>query len=318
MDQTGLGRWWWPLGCAVVSLLLFMGSWLVPLAGTLASAATPVPLAWLYRGRGPAAGRLGLGLAVVGAWLLTVFLDLGVGWVYYLFYVILALGLGESWNRRLPDSWAVGLAALGGAAALLVVALAGSLSGEQEIGQAWQAYWQTEVDTALKLYRESGAVDPEQLGDARQVLLSAGSWLLHLAPGILGAGALLLAWANQLIVRALEARRQPSAPRQSLTTWRSPEPLVWLVIVAGAVAWAAEGGLYWASVNLLVILGVIYFFQGMAVIAFWFEKKNAPRFLRVGLYLLIVVEAFLAVGVALAGLFDIWFNFRRLESNPPA
>jgi uncharacterized protein YybS (DUF2232 family) len=212
----------------------------------------------------------------------------------------------------------VGLAALAGAAILLGVAVIGGLGGEQEIGQAWRAYWQSEVDTALRLYGEGGALDPEQLGDARQALLSAGSWLLHLAPGILGGGALLLAWVNQLIVRAWEARRRPAAPRQVLNQWRSPEPLVWLVIVAGAVTWAAEGGLYWAGVNLLVVLGVVYFFQGMAVIAYWFEKKNAPRFLRAGLYLLIVVEAFLAGGGALAGLFDIWFNFRRLESKPPA
>lgn len=318
MDQPGLGRWLWPLGCAAVSLLLFIGPWLVPLLGALASAATPAPLAWLYRRQGPNAGRLGLGLALLGAWLLTLFLGLGGGWVYYLFYLVLALALGESWSRRLPDSWAVGLAALGGAVVLLMVALIGALGGEQEIGQAWLTYWQSEVDTALKLYGEEGAVDLEQLGDARQVLISAGSWLLHLAPGILGGGALLLAWANQLITRALEARRRPEAPRQPLTLWRSPEPLVWLVIVAGAVTWAAEDGLFWAGVNLLVILGVVYFFQGMAVIAFWFEKKNAPRFLRAGLYLLIVVEAFLAVGVALAGLFDIWFNFRRLENKPPA
>ena len=317
MDLSSPGRWLWPLVCAAVSLVLFLGPWLVPLLGALASVATPAPLVWLYRGQGPTAGRLGLGLAVLGAWLLTMLLGLGAGWVYYLFYVVLALGLGESFDRGLPDSWAVGLAALGGAVTLLVVALAGSLGGEQELGQAWQAYWQNEVDTALGLYAEGG-LDKEQLGDARQVLLSAGAWLFHLAPGILGGGALLLAWGNQMITRALEARRRPEAPRQALTQWKSPEPLVWMVIVAGAVTWAAEDGLFWLGVNLLIVLGVVYFFQGMAVIAFWFEKKNAPRFLRAGLYLLIAVEAFLAVGVALAGLFDIWFNFRRLEIKPPA
>ncbi|MFH1060307.1 MAG: DUF2232 domain-containing protein [Pseudomonadota bacterium] len=318
MAPADAGRWLWPALAAAVSLLLFLAPWLVPLLGVAASVAAPAPVAWQYRQAGVFAGRLSLGLAILGAWLANALFDVGGGWIYYLFYAALGLGLGECLARRLPDTWALGLAAAAAVAVLLAVTLGGALMGGQDLGLAWQAYWSQEVNGALGLYGSQPEVDATRVEEVRQVLISTGRWLYHLAPGVLAAGALLMAWANLILLRAIAARRDPQAPRQNLALWTAPEPLVWVLILAGAVMWASDGLLFWVGVNLVVILGVVYFFQGLAVMAYWLEKKNAPKLLRYGLYLLIAVEAFLAVGVALAGLFDLWFNFRRLGKESSA
>lgn len=318
MAPADAGRWLWPALAAAVSLLLSLAPWLVPLVGIAASVAAPAPVIWQYRQSGANAGRLSLALAILGAVLISTLLDVGGGWFYYLFYAALALGLGESLVRRLPETWALGLGAAAAVAVLLVVALGGSLMGGQDLATAWKAYWSAEVNNALGLYGGQTELDAVRVEEVRQVLISTGRWLYHLAPGMLAAGALLMAWANLLLVRIIAARRDPQAPRQSLALWAAPEPLVWVLILAGAVMWASDGLLFWVGVNVAVVLGVVYFFQGMAVMAYWLEKKNAPKLLRYGLYLLIAVEAFLAVGVALAGLFDLWFNFRRLGKEPSA
>lgn len=318
MFSADAGRWLWPALAAAVSVLLFLAPWLVPMVGIAASVGSPAPVVWQYRQRGLNAGRLSLGLAILGAWLINALSDVGGGWVYYLFYAALALGLGEAMARRLPETWALGLAAMAAVAVLLAVTLGGALMGGHDLDQAWRAYWSREVDTALGLYAGQADLEAGRVDEVRQVLIGAGRWLYHLAPGVLGAGALLMAWANLLLLRSIAARREPQAPRQDLTSWRAPEPLVWVLILAGAVVWAADGLLFWVGVNLVMVLGVVYFFQGLAVMAYWLEKKNAPKLLRYGLYLLIAVEIFLAVGVALAGLFDLWFNFRRLGKEPSA
>lgn len=317
MASADARRWLWPGLAAVASVLLFVAPWLVPFVGIAASVAAPLPVVWQYRQSGFQAGRLCLGLAFLGAWLAGFLMGLSGGWVYYLFYAALALGLGETLARRMPETWALGLAAAAAVATLLMVALGGTLFSGNELGQAWQAYWSQEVDSALGLYGQSG-LETGRAEDVRQVLLTTGRWLFHVSPGVLGAGALLMAWANLLLLRSIAARRDPQAPRQALELWKAPEPLVWVLILAGALIWAAEGFLFWAGVNVVLVLGVLYFFQGMAVMAYWLEKKNTPKLLRYGLYLIIAVEAFLAVGVALAGLFDLWLNFRRLGEEPAA
>ena len=44
------------------------------------------------------------------------------------------------------------------------------------------------------------------------------------------------------------------------------------------------------GINGLLILMTIYFFQGIAIISFYFEKKHFPRLLRIVLYSLIALQ----------------------------
>jgi uncharacterized protein YybS (DUF2232 family) len=295
-----------------------MAPWFIPLLGALWVIWTPLPLILAYRQRGVKTGRLALGLALAGALILGQLFSAKAGGVHFLFYAAMALALGEAHHRRVGEPLALGLAALGGIAAgvSLLLLLGFSLGGETP--GLWQAAWQQEIEALVAASRQAG-MDSESLQDLRTALLQTGRLLIRLAPGILCAGSLLLAWANLLAARGLSRRFRPlEPPPEPLSGWQAPERLVWLLIAAGGVTWAADGWLSWAGLNALMPLGVVYFFQGMAVVAYWLEKKNAPRMLRAGLYVLVAVEVFLALLVALAGLFDLWFNFRRLGSKQSA
>ena len=304
----------WAAGlAALASLALFAAGWLIPVLGSLAGLIAPLPLLLAYGRGGAAAGRWALALAVGGAILGFQFIATGGG-LYYMFYAMLALAVGESMMRGLPADWAVALGGVGGLVCGMII-LWGfwGISG-LELGPAGQAYWQSELDKVVEAYRQMG-MGPEEAERLRRIFQITGRAVLRSALGLLAAGSLLLAWTNLLLARRWSPAWQKGRP---LYLWKAPERLVWLLIVAGGLLALGQGFWFWVGANLLVVLSLIYFFQGLAVLAFWLDTKNAPRPLRVVIYLLVALEVFMIVLVALAGLFDLWFNFRRLESKPSA
>jgi uncharacterized protein YybS (DUF2232 family) len=60
---------------------------------------------------------------------------------------------------------------------------------------------------------------------------------------------------------------------------------------------------------------VIYFFQGIAIVSFYFDKKGFPKILRGILYGLIALQQFVLLLVIAAGFLDLWIDFRRLKKG---
>ncbi|CAO0821758.1 DUF2232 domain-containing protein [Desulfarculales bacterium] len=318
MTPQSAGPWLAPAGTAIASVLLFIAPWFIPGLGVLWVIWTPLPLIMAYRLRGPIPGRLALGLALAGGLMLGQVFDAKVDGLYFLFHGAIVLVLGEAPYRRVGEPLALGLSAMAGVTAGAALLLWAGLSPGNESLEVWWAVWQQEMDTFMAASRQAG-MDSESLRELRSALVQTGRLVWRLAPGTLCAGSLVLAWSNLLMARTLTRRLKPQEPPpEPLTRWQAPERLVWLLIAAGGVTWIAEGWLSWAGLNALLPLAVIYFLQGIAVMAYWLEKKKAPRMLRAGLYALVAVEVFLALLVALAGLFDLWFNFRRLNSKQSA
>ena len=202
----------------------------------------------------------------------------------------------------------------GAASSLCLLALfwvVGMFSGA-DLDAAWQARWEQELSVVLSAYQQTG-LDPSQAAALKKEILEVVKVLFKLAPAILAAVTLMLAWLNLLVVRKLTPVLAPQAVPYlgRLNTFRAPFWVVWVLIAAGIATMLASGWLGWLGENLLVLTGVAYFFQGLAVLAHFFERKNVPRFIRLGAYVFMVVELRLALLLAVAGLFDNWFNFRR-------
>jgi len=66
------------------------------------------------------------------------------------------------------------------------------------------------------------------------------------------------------------------------------------------------------GLNGLLILMSVYFFQGIAIVSFYFNKKQFPRVVRIFLYTLIAIQQLVLLAVIGLGFFDMWFNFRKL------
>ena len=113
----------------------------------------------------------------------------------------------------------------------------------------------------------------------------------------------------------LRSRGLPVPEFGALNRWRAPEPLVWAAIGCGLMLLLPVTSLKIVGMNGVIVLMAVYFFQGIAIVSFFFEKKQLPVALRFILYSLIVLQQFLLLVVIGFGFFDMWLNFRKLETH---
>ena len=79
----------------------------------------------------------------------------------------------------------------------------------------------------------------------------------------------------------------------------------------GVVGWV-RANLFNSVFSSFFTILTIYFFQGMGIVAFFFEKKQLPRSFRIMLYALIALQQVLLLVIIGLGVFDLWLNFRKI------
>ena len=106
-----------------------------------------------------------------------------------------------------------------------------------------------------------------------------------------------------------------------LPKWSTPEWLIWVLLAAG---FAYQGFKYLipikpietVALDAFLCVAAVYFCQGLAVMSFYFRMLGMPAAARVAIYVITCVQPVLAVLVCLAGVLDMWVDFRRLK--PPS
>jgi uncharacterized protein YybS (DUF2232 family) len=101
----------------------------------------------------------------------------------------------------------------------------------------------------------------------------------------------------------------------TLNLWKSPDWLIWVLIGCGGLILMPGTTLKVMGLNGLLVLLLIYFFQGIAIVSFFFEKKKLPRLLRIFLYSLIAIQQVVLLVIIGLGVFDMWLNFRKINSE---
>ena len=167
------------------------------------------------------------------------------------------------------------------------------------------------VNMMMNIYRELGMSD-DQL---EQIAQSLNIIIFVLMPSITIAFLMIVTWLNLLAARATFQYFQLSFPNfGSLNCWKAPDILVWGVIGAGSILLLPSEMLKILGSNILIVLMVIYFFQGIAVVSFFFEKKDVSRTVRTILYSFIIIHQLSLILIIGIGIFDVWADFRK--QNP--
>ena len=163
----------------------------------------------------------------------------------------------------------------------------------------------------MVLYQSMGMPE-ENIQLIERFLAELQPLIVQILPAMIAASTLFVAWTNILIARPVLKRRLPTAPDFGpLNMWKAPEYLVWGVIACGLALFLPGSTIKAIGQNGLLILMTVYFFQGIAIVSFYFEKKRLPRFIRFFLYTLIAVQHLILLAVIGLGFFDMWVNFRR-------
>lgn len=126
--------------------------------------------------------------------------------------------------------------------------------------------------------------------------------------GITASSVLSVMWMNLLIAKGPHRHMQ-------LRTWKCPDWIVGFFILAGALILIQYDLAHTIGLNLLIVTAQIYFFQGLAIIAFAMFERHWSKFIRWVIYILILTQIYIMIGVAALGLFDTWFNFRNKIRN---
>jgi uncharacterized protein YybS (DUF2232 family) len=210
---------------------------------------------------------------------------------------------GWAWDRAV----AVTLVTVIGLATLIVGSYLVS-QGESVTGTINQ-YVQTEIKRALAASAATGQSEAE-LAELTAMAEQMSILLTRIYPGlaVTVTGVILLL---TVFLLAKLSRGRYVIPGPPFPLWKTPEHLVWLLIVGGFGSLLTDGWVQVTAWNLLAVALPLYFLQGMSVISYFFLRKGFSPFMRgLGYLLLLVINPFQLL-VAGIGVFDLWVDFRK-------
>lgn len=296
---------------AGTAILTFFGAIALyfPILGFACFMLLPLPVIF-YRIK---LGRKGAG--IIGMIAIAVIHIAGSGHAVDLWLILCMIGLGFAMGEAMEQSLSVektiaypsGLIWAAGLAALVII---GNTSGSGPL-EMISAYVRKNLELTATAYQSMDMPD-----NRAEILTGSMDRLHYVIMGILPAmtitGLIFAAWVNLLLSKiALRAGRLPWPEFGRLKEWKAPDFLVWGAIGCGLLLWLGSGPLAFIGANGLILLMLIYLFQGLAIISWYFERKKMPVFLRTLIYVLIAIQQVLALAVIGLGFFDTWADFRN-------
>jgi uncharacterized protein YybS (DUF2232 family) len=163
----------------------------------------------------------------------------------------------------------------------------------------------------IKLYAQLN-ISEEQVRLIRESAPQITDLFTGIFPALALSGAVFTVWVNLLAGRLLFRIHGVAFPDfGDLAAWKAPERLVWILIAAGGMVFVPMEGVTVVGMNLLIICGLIYLFQGLAIAAFFFRQKRVPMIFRWLFYGLLLIQQYMLIIVIAFGLFDMWVDFRK-------
>ena len=231
---------------------------------------------------------------------------------------LLSIGYALAYAGLRGDSPA--MAGLKGSAALsfswLLLLLFWAVSSGSSPYASMIATFDASFEEAMQYYRQTESMTTETLAMLEETLTQMKVLLPIIVPAILGSTILLICCLTMVMGNRLVGRFCGRQVWPQFRLWHLPERLIWLGILSAVLVFLPIAGLRMLSVNLLILVGVIYSFQGLAVFVFFLHKWNVSVLLRSFLYVLVFFQSIGTVLLLLFGVADVWFDFRKLRQLP--
>jgi uncharacterized protein YybS (DUF2232 family) len=242
---------------------------------------------------------IGAGPAAAGAYMLT----LGLATVVMAYLI----------ERRRPFEtivlWTTAAMLVAGAAAALAVA-----GSPGALAEALRHDLTAAMIRGEKFYKSVGmdsAIPPEM----RASIVEA---TLRLSPALAAITAAITVLLNLGVFWRISGRQQRIGYMlfNDLVRWSAPDWLIWVLLTTGFGLFIPVDALSTIALDLFVCAAVVYFCQGLAIMAFYFKALGMPSLARGLIYFVTIVQPVLAALVCAVGIFDLWIDFRRLK--PPS
>jgi uncharacterized protein YybS (DUF2232 family) len=290
----------------ITTLVLFLAYVSLPLFGMLPGLFTPLPGMYytVKSGKG-----VGIAVVLITAAVLAIIADSSALLLYLLQGGLISLALPHFLGRGYGAARAISYSVAAGLVCILFFAAAVWLvRGVDLHGEILKGINYSITQTA-SLYEKSGLTG-EELQTLQQGMKDAGALIGRVYPALVLVGIGAIAGLNLLVLARLAARLNKPLSIGDFRKFRNPDQLIWVVIVAGFALLFKSAEVATAALNVLVVTLSLYALQGLAIITHLFGRFVVPRFVRVIFYVLLVLQPYLTVAVALLGIFDLWGNFR--------
>jgi len=279
----------------LITSLIFCVSVFIPIIGFVAALFIPLPVLF-YRLK---LGRInGLIIAVVASLIMMALIGgLSIDVIFFAGLLLIGFILGELFELNLSIEQttliASGSVVLSGLISLIVSSV---LTGEGVFAVV-SDYVAKNLELTLVLYQSMG-MSQENIQLISQSLDKIHQVLVTIIPALVSVSTLFVTWISILLARPVLTSRSLFYPDFGpLKLWKAPEYLVWAVIGCGLSLFLPPTALKIIGLNGLLILLTVYFFQGIAIVSFYFDKKRLPRFVRVFLYTLIGLQQLILLAV---------------------
>lgn len=214
-------------------------------------------------------------------------------WAFYQSVILLLVGIfADLEEQKLPLFYSAA-----SSVALTVLTFLLMLMG-------WAKYQQTTLVPFLKQHIATTVELAQKLPnfdlkvDIQQILL--------LTPALIAISMMTLVCLSLIFVKS-----KPEGTER-LTEFRIPDHAIWVLIAALAGVFLLKMPEQFVAqkicLNTLYIMAAGYYFQGLSILAFFFNKMRMNYFFKAGLFFILGVHLF--VFVVGLGLSDLWFNYR--------
>ena len=296
--------------CLAALVLFLVGGRQSPIVNLFAISLTPLPVYLAGRRLGNVAALL-LALAVS---LLIFSLKPGLAIIgeYWGFGELLLMGflLSGLESRGYTADWAI-ILTVGALTALSLLFLAGQayLSGITP----GEMLSRKTLEITEMLTKVFAGGDMSSRLQVLGVPLDRLKYLIqYMLPALVITNTGLVAWLNLLLARQLLVIWDWGKPEPPLYHWSTPDWLIFPVLAAGFLLLVPVSLVRMVSLNVLVVLCLLYFCQGVAVVTTWLLRYRVPRPFRwIGYFIMFMHPLFLLV--IIIGLADVWLDFRRLH-----
>ena len=174
---------------------------------------------------------------------------------------------------------------------------------------------QNGMDATLNVYRQNTSIPVDKLLLIDQFLNQVKSIFPIILPAILGNIIIITIWLTMVLGNSLALRYCHKSPWPEYKYWKLPERLIWAVIFSAMLALIPLQPLQPMGINLLLLVGLFYIFQGIAILVYFLDKWNMPIMLRLPLYAIAVIQSAGTLLLLVIGIADIWLDFRRINKE---
>lgn len=295
----------------VGSFVLFAAYLAIPPLGIFSGILAPFPAAYnrLIHGRIPAL-IVTLGTATV----ITALFGIFAGCLYLGMCGMIGLLMPELLLRGVSGSRAI----LWTTAANLLIFTVGFIAYGAVSGVNLQQLISVEISGSLKqaatMYEKAG-VTGEELELIKSSMNTAADMLQRLYPAIATSMLAVIAACNLVLLKKTTAKTTVNVAIGNFSSFRNPDLLVWVLIADGFLLLLPVSATTTPALNILLLIIMLYIFQGMAVITALITKHSIPVFVRVILYAILIIQPYLLALVASIGLFDLWVDFRTPKTQ---